>query len=466
MNEGDILAAVQAVNTNRCDPPLPEMEISAIVASSCKHPAGRSITAIRPSSAPEAVDRTWPAPLGDAALIGIAGDAVRLIGPTTESDPAAVLFQILVFFGNVIGRSAHWTIEETQHFTNLFAVIVGSTSKGRKGTSLDRVRSMFKGVDDDWEKRNQSGLSSGEGLIWAVRDPIIDTVAIKERGKKTTYEEEQVDAGEKDKRLLVVESEFSRVLNVVQRDGNTLSDVIRDAWDGRALGTMTKTKRARCTEPHVSIIGHITSDELKRLLTSTDIANGLANRFLFVCAKRSKVLPFGGEVVDWTELRVRLRAAITNAKRTDELLMDTDAKEKWARVYEALSGDSGGMYGSVTGRAEAQVRRLACLYALLDESPVIQLVHLDAGLEAWRYCEDSCRFIFSDTLGDPTADTILAKLRQSVDGMTRTDIAKFFQKHKKADEIERALQTLLRIEKARFERGETGGRPTERWFAV
>ena len=77
----------------------------------------------------------------------------------------------LIYFGNVIGRSAHTIVGATKHHTNLFAVIIGKTSKGRKGSGADWVRSIFLPIDEYWStSRIGSGLSSGEGLIKAVED--------------------------------------------------------------------------------------------------------------------------------------------------------------------------------------------------------------------------------------------------------------------------------------------------------
>jgi hypothetical protein len=41
------------------------------------------------------------------------------------------------------------------------------------------------------------------------------------------------------------------------------------------------------------LVGHITRDELSRELTDTSAANGFANRILWACARRSKLLPDG-----------------------------------------------------------------------------------------------------------------------------------------------------------------------------
>jgi hypothetical protein len=55
--------------------------------------------------------------------------------------------------------------------------LVGDTSKGRKGTSHDTPQAIVQAAaaDSDWDRRVQGGLASGEGVIWAVRDPIEET---------------------------------------------------------------------------------------------------------------------------------------------------------------------------------------------------------------------------------------------------------------------------------------------------
>src|SRR5262245_39829867 len=72
------------------------------------------------------------------------------------------------------------------------------------------------------------------------------------------------DVGVEDKRLLVMENEFAAVLKVIERQGNTLSPVLRHAWKGGELRTMVKTSAARCARPHISTIGHITPAEFRR----------------------------------------------------------------------------------------------------------------------------------------------------------------------------------------------------------
>ena len=89
-------------------------------------------------------------------------------------------------------------------------------------------------------------------MIWQVRDPIYK----KERDRKTkSLEDVLVDEGVSDKRLLVVESEFAQCLRVVGREGNTLSAVIRNAWDRGDLESLTKNSPAKATTAPVRIAG-------------------------------------------------------------------------------------------------------------------------------------------------------------------------------------------------------------------
>jgi hypothetical protein len=109
---------------------------------------------------------------------------------------------------------------------------------------------------------------------------------------------------------------------------------------------------------------------------------------------------------------------------------------------------------------------LSILYALLDCSAEIRREHLEAALAVWRYAEDSCRYIFGDSLGDPTADEILRALRASRDGLTRTDIRDLFSRNRPEAEITRALNLLLEYRVARvLPADEKRGRPPERWIA-
>lgn len=225
--------------------------------------------------------------------------------------------------------------------------------------------------------------------LWAVRDPIEKREGVREKGQIVRYEPVIADHGVSDKRALIIEAEFSSPLRVAAREGNTLSAIIRDAWDTGDLCTLTKNSPARATGAHISIIGHVTREELLRYMNSTEMGNGFANRFLWACVRRSKCLPDGGnfQIGKHSALLERLMDCIQFARTAGEIARDGAAGEVWRAVYPTLSAGRPGLLGSIISRAPAQVVRLSLLFALLDCSPVIREAHTLAALSVWDYAK-------------------------------------------------------------------------------
>lgn len=82
-------------------------------------------------------DRAFPDTMDEKAFIGVAGEIVEIIEPVSEASREAVLAQLLVAFGNMIGRGPHRK-QAGIHRLNEFAVLVGETAIARKGTSSNR----------------------------------------------------------------------------------------------------------------------------------------------------------------------------------------------------------------------------------------------------------------------------------------------------------------------------------------
>jgi hypothetical protein len=406
----------------------------------------------------------WPK-LPPEALHGLAGEIVGTIVPATESDPVAILGQQLAAFGNAVGRIPHFLVEGDSHHANLFLCLVGESARARKGTSRGRVMQAMRIADGDWCKGSvTSGLSSGEGLIWNVRDPIQRNEPIKEKGRITGYQMVVVDEGVTDKRLFVIESEFAQVLRVLQRDGNSLSPVVRQGWDTGNLRTLTKHNPARATGAHISIAAHITQPELAKYLQYTEALNGFANRFIWLACRRSQLLPDGGPPLDLSLLGKRLKSALDSARKVEALTRSAAAGKLWREVYTELTAERPGLYGAVTGRAEAQVLRLSMIYALLSTSAVIEVDHLRAALALWSYADASAKLIFGVEPDDPLPGLVLQKIQQSPDGLTRTQLRDAFHRNIPSSDLLAALAKLRDQGKVCSEQErQTGGRPAERW---
>ena len=404
----------------------------------------------------------WPR-VAPEAYHGLAGRIVKTIEPYSEADPVAILAHVLVAAGNAVGRGPHALVERTAHPCSEYVVMVGDSAKGRKGQAWSTPRYLLRQVDEAFsQKRIKSGLSSGEGLIFNVRDARWGT----SKDGQPVLEDE----GESDKRLLVIEPEFATVLRRMQGETNSLSAVLREAWETGNLSTLTKNSPLYATGAHISVIAHSTREELITSLTETDRANGFGNRFLFMVARRSKCLPEPEPIPDTalTPLVDELRQVVDWTRSDRVMTRDEDARALWAAVYPKLSEGEAGLIGAILARAEAHVLRLSVLYAVLDRSPVVRPVHLQAALAVWDYADASARRIFGGLIGLSIADTILAALRKR-GPMSRDQIRELFQRNKASAEIEAALRLLLdRGQVKRSTRAAEGGkgRPAEVWEAA
>jgi hypothetical protein len=392
----------------------------------------------------------WPKQPAACAFHGLPGEIVAEISPHTEADPVAILSQLLVAFGAGVGRGAHFQVEATRHHPNEFLLLVGESAKARKGSSWEHVRRLLCGADPTIAGRILTGLSSGEGLIWALRDPA------------------GTDPGCPDRRALVVESEFAGALKAGGREISTLSPTLRCAWDGRPLALLTRTAPARATDAHVSVIGHITAEELRRHATTIELSNGFLNRFVLVACRRVALLPEGG---DEHPLDARAQRALgrnlAKASRAGQVRLSPQARELWWELYARLAAENEtGTAGALQARAEAHLIRLALIYALADGGRQIAPEHLQAALALWDYAAASARWVFNKHTGDPLAEEIHAALTRSPQGLTRTQIRDLHQRNLPAERVEQALAALAAAGRATRTLTPTTGRPAEVWNAA
>ncbi len=380
--------------------------------------------------------------LGDAAYCGPVEEFLGIVQPGTEAGDAALIATYLVVLGNLIGRGPHVYLDSARHGLNENVILVGDTASARKGSSLGHVERLAKLVDLDWyQHRRTSGLGSGEVVIHLVRDKVMGT---DDDGKPVV-----LDEGVTDKRLLVVAPEYSSILKVGNRESNILSEVSREAWDGRELRNTVKGSSAVATDHHLSVLGHVTPDELRMRLTEIEQANGYANRNLWIYATRARHLPLGGEV-DGEKLQAHAQRLIDGAcslRYVHPVTLSEEAKEHWIEVYPALSGASPGLVGLMSARRAPHVCRLAMLYATIDGRTVVSDNDLHAAIAVWDYSEATLQYIFGDALGDPDADAVLEATRGvAPDGISRTELHSVVSgRHAtKAARLSRAIDVLER----------------------
>ena len=120
------------------------------------------------------------------------------------------------------------------------------------------------------------------------------------------------------------------------------------------------------------------------------------------------------------------------------------------------------MVGALLGRAEAQVVRLASLYALMDKSKAIYQVHLEAALALWQYAEDSIEYIFGDACDERIADKILDGIKTHGQ-LTDSEISALFQRNISAIQLDEAKRRLQKRKLIESKMVDSNGRPGRVW---
>jgi hypothetical protein len=416
----------------------------------------------RAEADPDTTDvRPWPK-LPEAAMRGLAGSFARIATMGSEADPVAVMMTAMTGIGALMGRARYIRVGDTDHHARLMCALVGATARARKGTSWGPVRRLLKRTEEIIHANystiphplglklqiTNGPLSSAEGLVAAIRD----------------REGEDDKGGTSDKRLLIVEGEFGSGLRAMQRPGNMLSMMMRTAWDGLDLAPLIKNNRTIASDPHICIVAHITRQELKDLMSASDVWGGLANRLLWCCVRRRRLVPVPQRVDDSDLDRIAgelARVAVHANEHSIEMRMSNAAQDHWASVYPELTQDHPGLLGAATARAEAQTIRLALTFALIDGADRVEVEHLEAGLAMWRYAQDSAAYLFGGAEMNPVAQTILTLL--ATGPRTQTDISHAFGRHMKAEQLAQVLMDLQERGRVTLAEEPTGGRPRRLW---
>lgn len=303
-------------------------------------------------------------PMPNEAYLGTAGELVALMHKEgkTEANKDAVLIQLLAFVGNYVGNDKYVMIGNDKHQPIIWPVIVGETAAG-KGTSLGAVRRVFSALDRTYMSTNLvAGVGSGEGIIEKLSPkPDDDGVEVYP-----------------DPRLLVIEEEFTSVLRRSKRDGSTLSQTLMLAWDGKPLGSLTRKDDTSVIDHNTTVIGHVTPRGLEGELSAADFSNGMVNRltFLRVGVKAAIARPAGMTEEEVAEAVSILRRVFT--ARSGEYALTSSAWEAWELNHAKFRQTGDTKADEALGRTRPQVFRLALIYALLDESNVIDHRHMRA----------------------------------------------------------------------------------------
>lgn len=437
----EIKGTLFQINNTLLEEKLTSSEVDSIANSISRYPKGRKTL----NNNPPKLNDTQR----NIIFRGKLSSLYKKITAESEAHELALHLQLLTFLGCAVGKLPTLIVGTTKHHCNLFSVIVGDTSRARKGTSLNYIESIFEQIDPNFLKyKIVRGISSGEGLISCVRDEEKKKELKTNKEGKTFEHEVLIHEGVKDKRLLIIDEEFASTLSVLQREGNNLSQIIRSSWDGKTLEIKTKNSPIRGTNPHVSIIGHVTKNELTQSLKSVERTNGFANRFIWAWVSRDRLVPLAKpfdmhsikEEIQWLKDALSYGGAVSNFK------LSSDGQIQFSEIYKFFNDKE---YSSdiepLTARAEPIILRMALIYALLDRTTEINKEHIEAANEVWKYSEQSVEYIFSNQkYKSSNEEKILNFIKARGGEVSRSDISRIlFNKNKPVSEIDEILTPLL-----------------------
>ncbi|MEU3690566.1 hypothetical protein [Streptomyces narbonensis] len=417
--------------------------------------------------------RPW---LGKKAWHGIAGEILEYVSPDVEADPAGILATMLSSFSCLIGFDAYAHGPIKQH-VNVWHILMGDTGEGRKGTAADRAMEVMRRVEMGFMKKNTtSSLSSGEGLVIAVRDGMDeDEIARREENGH------KVDYGVDDKRLLVMSTEFAMVMQ--KTHGGTLGPILRDLWDGKSLNIQSSDAEV-ATDPHVTVMGHVTPQEFADRQRPSEMAGGTWNRFMPIFVHMPHEIPWPEDPEDWdeklTEFADRLREAAHSAgSGTKSVKFSKEAQLYYRKhvypEYSRSSGDSVVMK-QFTQRRLPHLVRVAGTYALMNGRTEVSLGDLEAAKAVVDYAIESARFVLATHApGGGMAAAASAEDKEARDkailmqalqdagesGLNRTHISqKVLKYRRKTDEVKAFINDLELV----VVKQNSGGRPIEMVF--
>jgi hypothetical protein len=387
--------------------------------------------------------------LDSAAHYGLFGDWVQELRDISTAHPAALLFQAIAAFGNIIGSRRHddpapgfWA-EGARHRTALYILISGPSGIGGKGDSLSRVKEVFAHVDPKW--KGISGVNTGEGLI---------DIAAMEQGESEHDTEDGVvrHAYIPTLRVFVEEREFSRVLHISQRQGSIARDVYREAWDNHLLAKITKSSKQHVENVTLSLIGHITKAELESDTTEVDQLGGFLARFLHVWSERKEFrseapsLDAGVRDEFVADLQAALQFARTEAP--EHYVWTAKAEPVWDEICDWVTSQiqDGGDQENITtlkySRAVPMIRRLAVILAVSNQAQRIGVQHIEAAHALWQYHAQTIEYLFGERIGDKDANKLYRRLQGHPAGLDQRDLDRAFGGHWSAAQKKRAFDIL------------------------
>jgi Protein of unknown function (DUF3987) len=379
--------------------------------------------------------RLWLPPIEPAVFDCYLGQLATTFDPYTEADQVGVMASLLAAVGAHLGPAPHLQIGYERHPLLVWPLLIGDTNVGKKGTAHNAAKALLLSADTEFVANNiRSGLSTGEGLATVFADDSEEQSG--KPGRRRLLPEGDI-------RLLAFEPEWASVMARMKRENNTLSAMLRQAWEGGDLSTLNVDARV-AKESHLGILAHITPEEFKAKVSAADMAGGTYNRFLPIAVAQSKFRP-RAEMADpvlTEQLGASLADRLSHASRLETVGFTTAGSLAWERLYYEFTGyhTEEIKVRQFVSRALPYCLRVAAIYAALDRTDRISPAHLAAAAALVRYSIASARAVLH---GDTDAALVAWIGQASADGRTKSEITKKLQGQGTAEDHKRVLDRLV-----------------------
>lgn len=429
---------------------------------------------------------------------GLLGQAVQLCSENSEAVPVAVASYIISWFTALVGPAVYYQLGDERRFLNNYYLLVGPSGMG-KGSSEHGPDRIFLRVEEYLQERfayayekgktdginqfplldvHDGGLSSGEGLAAAKND-----------GSSDKPEQTPVP----DKRILIKEPEFGNVLNMAQRQGNTLSHVLRNGYDGKTIKPLTKRDKVCVSNPFFCLIGNITPGELvEHSKSSVMSVNGMLNRTMILWTKAVRRQPIPEAIPQdrlnsiAEDLARRVMEARNHSFETHwkkqkaisrPIILGSQARELWIKQYDQMINmPDCSFVSTLCRRHRLHTLILSSVFALMDGVIVIEPSHLESALSWFRYSKSSVIYSYRTFSMQEQASSVNTLAEDILKVISRTeseqgfctcsDIYHWYHNKLSKELLHRALEKLLGNVPPLIQqqsRGRGRGRPTQQF---
>lgn len=392
---------------------------------------------------------------------------------TTEA-PDQYHFAVLkTVAGIVVGRTAYvWNGRKL--FPNFYSVLIGPTTKSRKSTAASRGTSLLSDIDETGEVLGADplvlilrGLSTPAGLLAQLRGQ-----NEAEGLSGIEYDRAMSISPCEGYRAVIVINEFASLLRQAKKEhGSGLIQLLNDAYDCLPeLHNPTRVDPTAAKNTAVAMICLSTREWLENTLDIADIYGGYVCRNLFYEWTQTEPIsdPDETDRVLLNEVTMKLQRIRQDYEERGKCQVkyqfSIEAKpilkdwydECYYREYPSE------MIAAATQRIDENVRKLALLYAVLENEFGDLTIHADqlqAAITVGRYWEQTAMRLFGKfgfTKEARNEQRIIEALEQKE--YTKRDLQQHFGSSMSAKEFNDIVDALLKSDQIHWKADKTNKR--------